>query len=162
MYKTNQAGFRKNRSCQDQIVRLQSDIENGKNHSKYTIGVFLDFTKAYDMLWVEGLLHKVINLGIGGKMFEWIKQFLTNRAFQVKIGDALSKTHHTKNGTPQGSVISPLLFLLMNNDLPDTTEGTKKAIFVDDTAIWKTGRDLHDTIRSTQTNLESIREWCKD
>ena len=78
LYNTNQAGFRKNRSCQDQIVRLQSDIENGKNHRKYTIGVFLDFTKAYDMLWVEGLLHKVINLSIGGKMFQWMKIFVTN------------------------------------------------------------------------------------
>ena len=115
------------------------------------------------MLWVEGLLHKVIKLGIGRKMFEWIKQFLTNRSFQVKIEDAFSKTHHTKNGTPQGSVISPLLFLLMINDLPDTTEGsTKKAIFSDDTDIWKTRSDLHDTTRSTQNNLESIRERCKD
>ena len=162
LYNPNQAGFRKNRSCQDQIVRLQSDIENGRNHGKYTIGVFLDFTKAYDMMWVEGLLHKIINLGIGGKMFHWIKQFLTNRTFQVKIGEALSQSHHIKNGTPQGSVISPILFLLMINDLPETTDDTKKAIFADDTAIWKTGSDLQDTIKSTQTNLTNIREWCKE
>ena len=158
----NQAGFRRNRSCQDQIIRLQSDIENGRNHGKFTIGVFLDFTKAYDMMWVDGLLHKIINMNIGGRMFQWIKDFLTNRTFQVKIGDALSQTHSTKNGTPQGSVISPVLFLLMINDLPETTEGTKKAIFADDTAIWKTGRDLYDTINASQTILTSIREWCKE
>ena len=99
----------------DQIMRLQSNIENALIQNKYTVGIFLDFSKAYDMLWIDGLLHKMIQLGIGGNAFRWIKSFLTQRTFQVKIGDAMSVTRLIENGDPQGSVISPLLFLIMIN-----------------------------------------------
>ena len=56
LFNTNQAGFRKNRSCMDQIMRLQSDIENAMSQNKYTVGIFLDFSKAYYMLWIDGQL----------------------------------------------------------------------------------------------------------
>ena len=52
LYNTNQASFRKNRSCLDQIMRLQSEVKNAINTKKFTVGVFLDFTKAYDMIWI--------------------------------------------------------------------------------------------------------------
>ena len=58
------------------------------------------------------------NMGINGKMFTYIKQFLSNRTIQVRVGNTLSGTHTLKNGTPQGSIISPILFLVMINDLP--------------------------------------------
>ena len=160
LFNTNQAGFRKNKSCIDQIMRLQSDIENALNQNKYTVGIFLDFSKAYDMLWIDGLLHKMIQLGIGGNAFRWIKSFLTQRTFQVKIGDAMSETRTIENGTPQGSVISPLLFLIMINDLPTTTNGVSMAIFADDTSMWKTGWRLDEVIRHIQVNLDKVREWC--
>ena len=160
LYNTHQAGFRKNRSCLDQIMRLQNEVENAIHTRKFTVGVFLDFTKAYDMIWIEGLMLKILKLGIGGNMYRWIGDFLTNRTIQVRVGNALSGVKKMENGTPQGSSISPILFLLMINDLPEPTEGVSNAIFADDTALWKTGSDLETVIRQMQVNLTKVRKWC--
>ena len=160
LFNPNQSGFRKNRKCLDQIMRLQSNIEDSLNHKLYTVGIFLDFSKAYDMLWSEGLIHKMIKLNIGGNMFQWIKNFVTHRTFQVKIGNSLSTPHELENGTPQGNVISPILFLIMINDLPTLTRGVQQAVFADDTTMWKNGKNLHDIIDDVQTNLDDVRNWC--
>ena len=161
LFNVNQSGFRKNKSCLDQIIRLQTDIENSTNKRGYTVGVFLDFTKAYDMLWIDGLIHKLINLGIGGNMFHWIKNFLTNRTFQVRVGGEKSASRRIENGTPQGSVVSPLLFLIMINDLPKLKNGVSTAIFADDTAFWKSGHNLDNLIKSVQESLDSAIKWCR-
>ena len=95
-------------------------------------GIFLDFAKAYDMLWIEGLILKVIKLGIGGRMFRWI---LNNQTIQVRVGNSMSTMKKMENGTPQGSSISPILFLLMINDKPDPSDEASNAIFADDTAL---------------------------
>jgi len=107
-----QTCFRKGRSTVDQIIRLQDTI-NKYNHNKgYTMAVFIDFKSAYNMLWHNGLLRKLKNMGIDGKTFAYISQFLNNRTIQVRVGDKLSATHVLKNGTPRRSIISPLLFLI--------------------------------------------------
>jgi ribonuclease HI len=160
LFNKNQTGFRKNKSTLDQIMRLQSDIQNSINSKEYTVGVFLDFSKAYDMLWKDGLLFKLKKLGISGHMYKYINDFLSDRSFQVKVGNSLSNRLSLENGTPQGSVISPLLFLIMINDFPAPAEKSKTAIFADDSSIWKSGRDLDAITRSLQKNLNKIQAWC--
>ena len=161
LFNTNQSGFRKNRCCLNQIIRLQSDIENSSNKRGYTDRVFLDFTKAYDMMWIDGLIHKLINFGFGGNMFNWIRSFLTNRSFQVRVGGDHSSTKKIENGTPQGSVVSPILFLIMINDLSKVNNGVSTAIFVDDTALWKSGHDLDHVIKCVQESLDAVIKWCR-
>ena len=64
-------------------------------------------------------LNKTKNLGIIGNIFNFIKNFLTDRSIQVKVGSAFSQKYTLDNGTAQSSTISSLLFLIMINDLPD-------------------------------------------
>ncbi len=75
--------------------------------------IFLDIEKAYDMMWKEGLLIKLHLLGVGGRAFNWVKDFLYGRSIRVRIGKELSGSYMVEHGTPQGSVISPLLFIIM-------------------------------------------------
>ena len=92
-------------------MRLQSDAQNAINNKEYIVGVFLDFSKPYDMIWKHGLLHKLAKLNIAGKMYSFIEDFLTNRTFQVKVGNSLSsRLKLEKIESPQGSFISPILF----------------------------------------------------
>lgn len=86
------------------------------------VAVFFDVEKAYDMLWKEGLLIKLEKSGIGGKMFSWVAGFLLGRQIQVRVSVEHSKMYTVENGTPQGSVCSPVLFNLMINDMFEGVE----------------------------------------
>ena len=159
LYNKDQAGFRKNKMTIDQVMRLQNDIINGMNNKEYTVAIFLDMKKAFDMVWTTGILEKIHRIGIGGKIYQWIKDFLSGRTFQVRIGDKLSDRYKQSNGTPQGSVISPVLFLMAINDFPDGGTNIKKSIFADDAAIWKTGRHLETIRKQLQDTMTKIETW---
>lgn len=79
--------------------------------------IFLDVEKAYNVVWKEGLLIKLAKIEIKGRTFNGIKDFLYERYIQVKTGSTMSNKYKAENGTPQGSVISPLLFSIMINNV---------------------------------------------
>ena len=155
-----QCGFRKGRSTLDHIIRLQDAINKYNNNKGYTVGVFIDFQSAFDMMWRSGLLIKLKNLGITGNIFSFIKNFLTDRSIQVKVGNTLSEKYTLDNGTAQGSIISPLLFLIMINDLPNTLQDVESSVFADDSCLFKSGRNLAHIKKSIQDNLTRISDWC--
>ena len=133
-----QSGFRKARQTMDQILRLVNEIEIAKKDNKMIGAVFLDLEKAYDTLWKKGLMIEVDKIGIGGNIFNYILHFLSERTFQVKVGNTLSQKREQVNGTPQGAVISPTLFNIMINEIgkiEDKFKGIGLGSFADDTAI---------------------------
>jgi len=69
------------------------------------------------MMWKEGLIIKMHKMEIGGRVYNWVKDFLFGRKIQIRIGSDVSNQYLVDNGTPQGSVISPLLFIIMINDI---------------------------------------------
>ena len=160
LYNKNQSGFRRNRSCADQIMRLQDDINIAIHTKGHTIGIFIDLERAYDMIWKDGLLYKLRQLGIENEMYRWIDAFLTDRTIQVKVGNELSTVIRLDNGTPQGSVLSPVLFLVMINDLPDPGDEVKLSIFADDCSIWRSGRNLKYDASILQKYFERYQNWC--
>ena len=124
-----QTAFRKNRSIVDQIIKLQDEINRNIHTKRHTCGVFIDFERAFDMLWMKGVLIKLKRLNISGNIYNWLQDFLQNRTCQVRVGNAVSTVRSPENGTPQGSPLSPLLFLIAINDLPDGLEKVKKCLF---------------------------------
>lgn len=157
----DQSGFRKNRRTLDHIIRITDEIQKTLATNQYTVGVFLDIEKAYDMVWKKGILYKLKELGIGGNMFNWINSFLNKRKIQVKIGNEFSEEKEVENGTPQGSAISPILFLIAINDIEIGKE-IKKSIFADDTAIWKSGKNLKYLEKKIQKAIKDINRWCNN
>jgi len=77
----------------------------------------------------KGVLIKLKRLNISRNIYNWLQDFLQNGTFQVRVGNALSTVRAPENGTPQGSPLSPLLFLIAINDLPDGLEKVKKCLF---------------------------------
>jgi hypothetical protein len=99
----------------DNIIGLEHYIRKGFNkiNPMNTYAVFLDISKAFDTTWIQGLLYKLSAKGITGKTLAWLKNFLTNRTFNVQIGQTVSEDRELKIGVPQGSPLSPLLFSVM-------------------------------------------------
>jgi len=160
MINNMQTGFRKNHSTVDQIIRLQDTINRGLRTNSHTLAVFLDFEKAFDMMWRARLLLKLKNFGINGSMYEWIRNFLSERTIQVRVGNELSDVHILENGTAQGAMISPLLFICMISDLPNGLHDVETSLFADDSAIYKSGRNVKYLQRVIQRRLEDIQKWC--
>ncbi|MGL4485007.1 MAG: reverse transcriptase domain-containing protein, partial [Anaerovoracaceae bacterium] len=101
----------------DSILVLDLDIRRAIANKEVVISVFLDIEKAYDTVWKEGLIIKLYDAGVRGRMLNWINAFLKERTIQVKVDGSLSSKENVENGTPQGSVISPVLFNVMINDI---------------------------------------------
>ena len=120
-------------------MRLADDVHNSVNNKLYTLSSMIDLKRAFDLVWHDGLLFKMTQLGLDGNIFKWVKDFLTERTIQVRVGTELSSVRRLENGTPQGSVISPLLFLIMMNDIPESANGVKLSLYADDSATWKSG-----------------------
>ena len=154
-----QSAYRKNRSTLDHLIRLHDEAYKNIRNGASTIAIFFDYSKAFDMLWKQGLLHKLTKIGIKGKLKNWIEDFLTDRFFQVNIGGTLSDKYELQNGTPQGSVISPILFLIMINDYPTTVRGTETSLFADDSAIWRSGKNIANIEKQLQEDVDKISKW---
>jgi ribonuclease HI len=160
LFNVNQAGFRKNHCTIDHIIRLKTEAEFAIQTGNITVAIFLDFTRAFDLLWVDGLVLKLMLLGLRGKIISWIKDFLTNRSTKVKIGNSFSDAFTLDNGTPQGTSLSPILFAIMINDFPTLSKYTSPAIFADDCTIWRSGTNLEHITTHLQDDLNKINKWC--
>jgi len=102
-------------------------------------------------------------LGITGNVFNFIKNFLTDRSIQVKVGNAVPVSQKyilDVYGTTQGSIISPLLFLDMINDLPSSLQDVESSLFADDSCIFKSRKNLKHINKVLQNNLDRLSDWC--
>jgi len=100
-------------------------------------------------------------MGITGRIYSWIENFLSARTIQVRVGASLSQTKSVDMGTPQGSVLSPLLFLLMVAEFPEDKRSLiETSLLADDSAIWKSGRYTAHIWKCLQAHLDVIHRWC--
>ena len=157
-----QAGFRQNRSTEDQVTYIAQEIEDAFQDKKHTLAVWIDLEKAFDKVWREGLKLKMHQCGISGHMYKWICQYLTNRKARVQNQRHKSRKKTLKQGVPQGGVLSPTLFIIFINDiLKDIPRWIHGAIYADDLVIWYSDEYITTANIRMQEALVSIEKWTK-
>ncbi|VVC36775.1 Reverse transcriptase domain [Cinara cedri] len=152
-----QAGFRPGRNCTDQIAALTTYIEKGFQNKKKTTAVLIDLTAAYDTVWREGLLFKLLKTIKCLTFYKLLNEMLTNRSFTVNIGASRSSTKQLNNGLPQGSVLAPTLFNLYISDLPATT--SRQFTYADDIAISTQHEQFENNEATLNQDLEKFHKY---
>ena len=86
--------------------------------------IYLDYAKAFDKVDHGVLLNKLKTFGICGKLGEWLHSFLTNRRHHVRIPGGVSISDNVLSGVPQGTVLGPVLFLVLISDISNNVDST--------------------------------------
>ena len=139
-----QHGFRSGRSCPSALLVVFDDLVHMLSSDSTVDMIYLDFSKAFDKVHHGVLLHKLKDLGITGKLGIWFFQFLTNRTHYVKIPGCISKGSPVLSGVPQGTVLGPLLFLIMISDINKGTTSSKLVSFADNTQVYSNIAEADD------------------
>ena len=158
----NQAGFRKGHTTADQLSRVAQSIFDSFELPKpgRAALALLDFQKAYDRVWREGLLAKMGRLGAHINL--WTKRLLSDRRGRVRWGNQVSKWRVFQEGLPQGSVLAPIYWLIYVNDIDEHLPANITcSLYADDVALLATDRSLESCASALQPALEQIEEWSK-
>ena len=124
------------------------------------VGIFFDIASAFDKVWHEGLIFKMVKLKIPYYLVRLIQEFLTDRSFIVKIGQEMSKECKIECGVPQGAVLSPTLFSIFVNDVPiKKSTNSKTLLFADDIASLTSFTDKILAQTEIQSYLDSLEDW---
>lgn len=129
-----QFGFVRERGTVQQVLRVTQKAAINFNKKKSTGLVMLDLEKAFDSVWHQGLLHKLLINGYPIKLVKLIASYLHQRSAYVECKSAQSPFFHIAAGVPQGSILSPHLFNIFINDIP-TPHKCELAMFADDTML---------------------------
>ncbi|KAK3085883.1 hypothetical protein FSP39_009995 [Pinctada imbricata] len=152
-----QHGFRRSRSCETQLLEFIDDISKNIENSAQTDILVMDFSKAFDKVSHNLLLHKLNHYGIKGKINRWIKNFLFSCIQAVLLEGVTSDYVPVLSGVPQGSVLGPSLFLFYINDIPVGLNSTIR-LFADDTIAYLVVKSNHDC-KTLQNDLDKLGIW---
>ena len=156
----HQFGFLPGRSTTHQLLYIVHQWAKALDDGKGVAAVFMDFQKAFDHVWHDGLLYKLGLLGITPKSLQWLQSYLSNRSLYVNVNSSTSKDFPISAGVPQGSHLGPVLFLAFINDLPDACCSPTE-IYADDTLLHLIiPKNDHTALATLQASVTNAACWA--
>ena len=161
MLSAQQSGFRKGHSTDTVLTFFYDYLLKQMDVGNLTGVVFLDFRKAFDSVNHELLLQKLQTFGVQGIELAWFKDYLDKRKQKTVIGEAESNWSTILSGVPQGSILGPLLFTIMVNDLPNSVSICQIMLYADDAELFYSSPKPEDIERTLNLELVNVHEWVK-
>ena len=155
----NQYGFRQGMSTETALTSFVDEIQKGLINRQFTISVFMDLTKAFDVVDHSILESKLEHYGFRGIPLQLLMSFIRERKYFVSVNNIISDTRTVNRGVPQGSTLGPLLFLIYINDICNCSDILKFLLFADDTTVTYSGKDLETIIKTIESELTKIFDW---
>lgn len=158
LFCADQFGFRPFRSTLHALAKLSNNIASGLNSRKITTAVLLDVRAAFDTVWHNGLLHKLMNFGLKPQLCKLIQSYLADRSMSVRMNGVFSARKNINAGVPQGSCVSDILFLAYINDIP-SHPGINKSQFADDSLFYRTHKDPWLAQQTFNSYLQKVYDF---
>ena len=156
----SQHGFRENHSCLSALLNVYDNMLLMLANNPCIIDmIYLDFSKAFDKVDFGILLHKLKSMGITGKLGIWFYHFLVNRTQFVRLPGGSSSDCQVISDVPQGTVLGPLLFLILMSDIDEGITNSKIISFADDTRLYNSVSEVEDC-DLLQVDLDTIYKWA--
>jgi hypothetical protein len=162
-----QVGFTKNCRTSDHMLTLKTLVDKYSQNNRKLYTCFIDFSKAFDTVWREGLFYKLLKMGIGGNFVKTIRNMYNRATTQIRLKDGLTEHIGNNIGVKQGCVLSPTLFKLFINDMHKLfdkqcdpaklhNEDVSCLMFADDVVL------VSETAEGMQKSLDKLDAYCKN
>ena len=140
---------------------LTEKISTALEEGKHVIGIFLDFSKAFDTVDHDVMLLKLEHYGIRGVALKWFKSYLNERQQYVTYNSCKSNALNINCGVPQGSILGPLLFIIYINDLAKVAKNCFMMLFADDSNLFYSGYDIDELTKTINEELKNVLYWLE-
>jgi hypothetical protein len=157
----NQYGFRPKHSTYMALLDMYDKISNAIDRHEFSVGIFIDLSKAFDTINHGILINKLEHYGIRGITLDWFKNYLSNRQQYVYLCGSSSSLGKIDCGVPQGSVLGPLLFIIYINDVIQCSDILKFILFADDTNLFYCNKNLSELEYVVNYELSKLSDWFR-
>ena len=156
-----QRAYLSKKETTEHIFRLGTHANHAIAKKHFTAAILLDVEKAFDSVWHNSLKHKLSNLNLPPYLTTILSSFLDSRTIKVKSANEISQQVKLAAGTPQGSVLSPILFIIYVNDIPSNPQNkTYISQFADDLGLWTSDKNPNYVQIKLQRALKELETWC--
>ncbi len=161
LFNSYQSGFRPLHSTGTALLDICNHLLDALDNGKVSVLTLLDFSKAFDTINHDLLLAKLKSLGFMSSSILWFQSYLSYRQQRVVFENSVSEWHPILNGVPQGSILGPVLFIIMTHNISDAITSSNFHLYADDTQLYNscTLESLPQTITNLNNDLSSVAEW---
>ena len=157
----NQSGYKPHHSCTTALLYISDYIYDAMDNGEIVFLVLLDYSKAFDLASHNLIIAKLRALGFAESALDWLASYLNNRKQKVVLDSDESSLIELQNGVPQGSILGPLLFTILVNDISNVIRNCQYHLYADDTQLYLKTKveDALDSILKINDDLERIAKF---